>query len=374
MTGNSEKIKVLAIVNASFGYDGISNVATNYYLYQDKNAVEMDLLTINPINEALESEIKKNNNKVFVLPFRNSNPLKYVIALKKIIKENKYDIVYVHGNSATMAVELISAKLAGCKVRVAHSHNTQCNHMKINKLLMPFFSLLYTDCCACSPEAGKFLFGNRECYVVNNGIYVPKYEFSEEIRDKIRTQLGVENKFVIGHIGRFAYQKNQEFLINILKVVIEKGEDAVLLLVGEGETIEMVKSTAESLGVADRVIFFGTTDFVNEVVQAMDCFVFPSRFEGLGIVAIEAQASGLSCVASTEVPEKVKINDKTTFLSLESDVTVWASAVIERKTTASTRAALVSETKKNLEKAKFDIEKNCADMLDYYKKICEERK
>ncbi|MBR3789232.1 MAG: glycosyltransferase family 1 protein, partial [Clostridia bacterium] len=318
--------------------------------------------------------IKKNNNKVFVLPFRNSNPLKYVIALKKIIKENKYDIVYVHGNSATMAVELISAKLAGCKVRVAHSHNTQCNHMKINKLLMPFFSILYTDCCACSPEAGKFLFGNRECYVVNNGIYVPKYEFSEEIRDKIRTQLGVENKFVIGHIGRFAYQKNQEFLINILKVVIEKGEDAVLLLVGEGETIEMVKSTAESLGVADRVIFFGTTDFVNEVVQAMDCFVFPSRFEGLGIVAIEAQASGLSCVASTEVPEKVKINDKTTFLSLESDVTVWASAVIERKTTASTRAALVSETKKNLEKAKFDIEKNCADMLDYYKKICEERK
>ena len=143
MTGSGKKIKVLAIVNASFGYDGISNVATNYYLYQDKNAVELDLLTINPVNEALESEIKKNNNKVFVLPFRNSNPLKYVIELKRIIKENKYDIVYVHGNSATMAVELISAKMAGCKVRVAHSHNTQCNHMKINKLLMPFFSLLF---------------------------------------------------------------------------------------------------------------------------------------------------------------------------------------------------------------------------------------
>ena len=239
---------------------------------------------------------------------------------------------------------------------------------------MPFFSLLYTDCCACSPEAGEFLFGDRECYVVNNGLYVPKYEFSEETRNRIREELGVENKFVLGHIGRFAYQKNQEFLIYILKAVVEKGEDAVLLLVGEGENIDMVKSIAEDLNLADRVIFYGTTDYVNEVVQAMDCFVFPSRFEGLGIVAIEAQASGLSCVASTEVPAKIKISDKTTFLSLESDATEWASAVIERKITAKERANLVVETRKKLEEAKFDIEKNCSDMLDYYKKICEESK
>jgi glycosyltransferase involved in cell wall biosynthesis len=370
MTADGKKIKVLAIVNASFGYDGISNVATNYYLYQDKSAVEMDLLTINPVNEELESEIKKNNNKVFVLPFRNRNPLKYIIELKKIIKENDYDIVYVHGNSATMVVELISAKMAGCKVRVAHSHNTQCNHMKINKILMPLFSLLYTDCCACSPEAGEFLFGDKECFVVNNGLYVPKYEFSKETRDRIRAQLGVESKFVFGHIGRFAFQKNQEFLIYVLKAVVEKGEDAVLLLVGEGENIDMVKSIAEDLNLADRVIFYGTTDYVNEVVQAMDCFVFPSRFEGLGIVAIEAQASGLSCVASTEVPTKIKIHDKTTFLSLDADATEWASAVIERKSAVSERQNNIKETRLKLEEAKFDIEKNCSDMLDYYRKIC----
>lgn len=368
------QMKVLVIVNAVFGYDGISNVASNYYRYQNKQQVCMDLLTINPINDNLAQEIVKNGNKHFILPMRNSNPVEYVLKLRKIVAENNYDIVYVHGNSATMAVDLLGAWLGGCKVRIAHSHNIQCDHKTINKLLMPVFSCLYTHCCACSVEAGNFLFGNKECKVVNNGLYLPKYAFDEEKRAEIRKQINVEGKFVIGHIGRFSFQKNQEFLIKVLRSVVDKGEDAVLLLIGEGESVEMVRTTASEAQLSDRVIFYGTTDYVNEVVQAMDCFVFPSRFEGLGIVALEAQASGLSCIASDQVPAKMKVNEDTVFLPLDAEVDLWAKAVIERKALPEARRQSIPETRLLLEGAGYDIEANCVDMLNHFRHIAADRR
>lgn len=363
------KISILVIVNANFGYDGISNVATNYYRYQDKNQVRMDLVTINPIPDVLRSEIEEDRNHSYVIPGRNRNTIKYILNLARIIRKNKYDIVYVHGNSATMAVELFAALLGGCKVRVAHSHNIQCDHQKINRLLMPFFRRLYTDCCACSIEAGQFLFGNRECYVVNNGLYLPKYMFNQEIRDSIRNKYDLEDKIVIGHIGRFVYQKNHEFLIELLKALIKKGYDAALLLVGDGELVATIKHRVEEERLEDRIVFYGTTDYVNEVVQAMDCFVFPSRFEGLGIVALEAQASGLSCVASDQVPSKMKVLEGTSFLSLDDTIDNWINAIIESVCPPDKRIQTANEVKYQFEKVGYDIEKNCMDMLSYYHKI-----
>lgn len=364
-----KRIKILVIVNAIFGYDGISNVAINYYRYQDKTQVKMDLLTINSIPKKLRAEIEADGNKAFVLTERNRNPLKYILTLSKIVAENQYDIFYVHGNSATMAVELFAAKLGNCKVRVAHSHNTQCNHQKINRLLMPIFSRLYTDCCACSSEAGRFLFGNRDCHVVNNGLYLPEYTFNINIRNRIREKCGLKDKIVIGHVGRFSYQKNQEFLVGLLEAVVDRGYDAALLLVGNGKLVEETKQHVKEKNLEKRVVFYGTTDYVNEVVQAMDCFVFPSRFEGLGIAALEAQASGLACVASALVPQQVKVNDNTVFLSLNDNIQKWADAVLARITTVFQREESIDATKKLFEKAGYDIEVNCLDMLAYYRMI-----
>lgn len=363
------KIKVLVIVNAAFGYDGISSVATNYYLHQDKNAVAMDLLTINPIFEDLAKKIREDGNRSFVLETRNKNPFAYVLALTKIIRKHKYDIVHVHGNSATMAVELLAAVLAGCKVRVAHSHNTQCDHVKLNKLLLPLFSRLYTHCCACSKEAGQFLFGNRDCYVVNNGLYLPKYAFDERVRERIRKEKELEGKFVIGHIGRFRFQKNQEYLVALLKQLRATQKDAVLLLVGEGETEAAVRKQAEELGLGDSVVFYGTTDHVHEVVQAMDVFAFPSRFEGLGIVAIEAQAAGLNCVASDAVPRTIKIRDQVSFYGLEGQDAQWINDLIAFRATTEQRNESRADTKARLQANGFDIEKNCLDMLHHYAAI-----
>lgn len=370
---NNQRIKVLVIVNAVFGYDGISNVATNYYRYQDKTKVQMDLLTINPIPDVLKTEIERDGNHSYVISGRNRNPLKYVFSLANIIKRNVYDIVYVHGNSATMAVELLAAAIGGCKVRVAHSHNTQCDHQKLNRLLMPVFSKLYTDCCACSVEAGRFLFGDKECYVVNNGLYLPKYRFNQNVRDSIRKKYNLENKIVIGHIGRFAYQKNQEFLVKVLKAAIEKGNNMALLLVGGGEMVDEIKQRVKEASLEDRTVFYGTTDSVNEVVQAMDCFVFPSRFEGLGIVALEAQASGLACVASEQVPRKMKVVDQTSFVSLDDPMDTWVNTIIESVIPPSERVKSIDEVKTLFEDAGYDIEMNCTDMLSFYNRVLDKK-
>lgn len=364
-----KRISILVIVNAVFGYDGISNVATNYYKYQDKAQVRMDMATINPIPENLRLEIEKDGNQSYVISGRNQNPIKYILTLARIIKKNRYDIVYVHGNSATMTIELIAALFGGCKVRVAHSHNTQCNHQKINRLLMPIFSRLFTDCCACSVEAGEFLFGNRKCFVVNNGLYLPKYMFNQKMRDVIREKYNLVDKLVIGHIGRFAYQKNQDFLIDLLKATVKKGYNTALLLVGDGELVDELKQRVREEKLEDRTVFYGTTDSVNEVVQAMDCFVFPSRFEGLGIAALEAQASGLACVASIQVPRKMKVDERTTFLPLDEKIDTWVSTVVHSSTSPDERNQNAIEVKENFEKAGYDIEKNCAEMLSFYKRI-----
>ncbi len=367
-------MKVLVIVNSVFGYDGISNVATNYYLYQDKKRVSMDLMTINPVNDSLRAELERNGNRNYVLSCRNSNPAKYIRKLTKIIKNNHYDVVHVHGNSATMSVELLAAKLGGCKVRIAHSHNTRCNHEKINEVLMPVFSGLYTDCCACSIEAGEFLFGDKEYYVMNNGLYFEKYRFNDEVRNKIRSEHGLDGKYVVGHIGRFAPQKNHTFLFDAFSELLKINKDAALLLVGEGELLEDTKAQAAKLGIDDKVIFYGTTDRVYEVVQAMDVFAFPSIFEGLGIVALEAQASGLGCVASTEVPQKAKCVNNMEFLSLTGNERKWAERLLECGISVEEREKNIDYVKKCFIDSKYDIEENCKKIYEYYESLIIKRR
>lgn len=362
-------IKVLVIVNATFGYDGISSVAMNYYRFFDKKSVKMDLLTINPVFGSFAEDIKKNGDFNFVLSNRNKNPFKYIVELRRIIKKNRYDIVHVHGNSATMAVELLAAKLAGCKVRVAHSHNTRCNHMLLNKLLMPFFSRLYTDCCACSEEAGYFLFPHGNFFVIKNGLYLQKYRFDQQLRNKMRLERNLSGRYIIGHIGRFCFQKNQEYLVKLLAKIKRKVDNAVLLLVGCGETEKIIKNQAVDLGVQDSVIFYGTTDSINEVVQIMDVFAFPSRFEGLGIVAIEAQASGLIVVASDAVPLGINVNEENRFIPVEGHDDEWAEALIELGKSPQERELAAEDNKRRMQTAGFDIEKNCSDVLNYYKTI-----
>ena len=298
---------ILVICSNVFGYNGIANVILNYYKSIDKEKIHMDMVLINEPREEVKQLFDNNNTKLYVVD-RTKNLFGYMSSLKAIMKENNYDLVHIHGNSATMAIELIVAKSAGVKVRIPHCHNTKTNHPIIHKVLKPMFYNNYSYGFACGKEAGKWLYGERDYIVINNGIDTECFKFNSEYRNEIRNIYGVNNKFVVGHVGVFNEQKNHEALIKIFIKLYEKNKNSVLMLVGDGENKEVIKKLVISNNLQDNVIFVGNTDEIHKYMMAFDVLALPSKFEGVPLVLIEAQSTGLPCVASTQV-------------SIEADIT-----------------------------------------------------
>lgn len=359
-------VKVLVIESTAFGYDGITSVITNYYKYQDYNKVQMDLVTINEISSSFNSILKQHYSQNFILPYRNSNPARYVIELTKIIKRGNYQIVHVHGCSATMAVEMFAVKLAGVKVRIGHSHNTKCDHMKADKMLRPFFSRLCNVGFACGKEAGDWLFPDKEFCIIKNGIDLEKYQFNKVIREEMRICNNLNGTFVIGHVGRFSTQKNHEKLIDIFSQVSKDIPDTKLVLVGDGELRKEIEDRVQRENL--NVLFVGLSDEVEKWLQAMDIIVFPSLFEGLPLGLVEAQAAGLPCVLSDTISSDVAITDLVKFVKLEAPVRKWADE-IESLQNRFDRYARNEYVKKQIRDAHFDIRANCEDLAIRYDKL-----
>lgn len=352
-------IKVLVVVTSHFGLDGISNVATNYYIYQDHTRIKMDLLTINDIPIKLKVEIEKNGDSHFIMNQRNKNPIGYVKSVALLCRQNKYDLVHIHGNSNTMFVDLIAARLGGVKVRVAHSHNTKCNHTVINRILKPLFRLNVTDGFACAEEAGMWLFNKGEFRVINNGIDLDRFKFNALLRLRLRKELGVENKLVVGHVGRFSKQKNHQKLIRIFKILNEMKKNTALLMWGEGELEEDIQQMILDINADIRLM--GTTTEVEKWLHVMDVIVFPSLFEGLPLFLIEAQALGIKCIVSDTVSPMAKIVDNFTYYSLNDTDEGWAKFIIKE-----TISLEYIETHNMITKAGYDIRNNCEQLLGIY--------
>ena len=358
-------IKVLQIVNANFGYDGISMVAKSYYRYIDKRIFKVDFLVINHGDLNFENEVKSNGDSFFCLEMRNKNPLKYMHELGRILQKGSYDIVHVHGNSATMFFDLFPAKLKNIRCRIAHSHNTKCDHTGIHKIIYPLFKRTYTCGFACSRDAGEFLFQDKDFFVMNNGIDCKRYRYNEIVRNKIRKEYNLSDKVVIGNIGRLTYQKNQEFLLSILGNLPDK---YMLMLVGDGVNRSYLENMCNTLNLADRVLFLGNIDNVNEILQAMDLFAFPSRYEGLGIAAIEAQASNLPCILSSAVPSEVGIISTTQYLPI-NDQDLWVDTIKKYKVNIDNRELYADNACDLVVKAGYDIAQSVSKLSEIYKNL-----
>lgn len=208
----------------------------------------------------------------------------------------------------------------------------------------------------------KRVFEKKQFYYIHNGIEINKFEFNYEVRERIRKELNIENRFVVGHVGRFFKQKNHEFLIDIMNTLIKKEPNAVLLLIGIGELQDSIKKKVIESGIEDKVIFFGASDNVNELLQAMDVFVMPSFHEGLPVVGIEAQAAGLPCIFSDTIAHEVNISGSVEFLSLKNDSTYWADKVINSKVNN-------LERRKNADRVRsagYDIQSTADDLTNIY--------
>lgn len=359
-------MKVLVIVTSHFGYDGISNVVTNYYVHQDHTKIRMDLMTINKVPANLAKEIEYNRDNNFVLVQRNKNPLNYIYVLTKLIRKNRYDIVHVHGNSSTMFIELFAALLGGCKVRIAHSHNTKCDHAIINRILHPLFKLTYTNAFACGIEAGEWLFKKREATIILNGVDLKRFVLNLDDRKSLRQKLCVDERIVIGHVGRFSKQKNQEKLISIYSCLRTLNPNVSLLMWGEGELMEHIRTLAK--GVGGDVRFMGTSNEIEKCLQAVDIIIFPSLYEGLPLFLIEAQSIGIPCLLSDTVSPNSQITDWVYFLPLNASDCEWAQKTLQILS-ESTVEENAPKAHDYIRSAGYDICANANDLFEKYKQL-----
>lgn len=359
-------MKVLMIITVDLGKNGISTCVLNYWDVLKDMGIETDVLAPNQVDSEIKNRFRKKGSKLYGLISRNSEPWKYFRKLRKIIKKGNYDIVHVHGNSATMAVELTAAFLAGCKVRIAHSHNTTCQHMKAHRLLLPLFDRMYTHGAACGREAGEWLFGTKDFMVIPNGIRIEEYRYSEDAGRAYREEKGVSpDRILIGHIGLFNYQKNQEFLVRVFAGLLEQSHDYMLLLAGDGELKGRTENLVSCLKIEDYVIFAGNEEDVPACLSAMDLFVLPSRFEGLPYVLVEAQAAALPCIVSSAVTKEADLTGLIRFVDgfREED---WIRAILEQK--AGHAVEKYARIQEQLRQKRYDIRRNGEILADFYEK------
>lgn len=322
-------MKILLINTVPTEKNGITNVIYNYLRNIDRKEMTFDYLSINEPETSYREEMEKLGGRMFVLSRLDMNVFLYWNALRKLIKQNCYDAVHVHGNSHTLILELSAAWLAGCKVRIVHSHNTTCINPLLHKILFPVFNLLYTHALACGKEAGLWMFGSRTYTVINNGVDIRKYSFDIEKRKSIRQQLCIsDDEILIGNVGHFYGQvKNQSFVVNILNELLKRSDRYKLSLIGDGPQRKDVEQQVGDYEISDRVIFTGNINNVDEYLCAIDMIVMPSLFEGLPLTLIEQQACGLHCVVADTITKEADKTGNLKFLSLGSPIEEWVNCI-----------------------------------------------
>ena len=348
-----------------FNMNGISMVVLNYCRHIDKDKYDVTILTGAPVAAPNAEECERLGITVKTLPSRKQSSAAFYKALFKELSGKKYDIAHVHGNSAMITPELFLAFVKGIKVRIAHSHNSTCDHMKMHKLLHPFFNLFHNHGFACSTLAGNWLFPGKSFDVIPNGFKVERFPFSAGLREKTRLSLGLSDKFVIGHVGRFNNQKNHPFLLEVFEKAAGENENACLLLVGSGPDYDKIKGMIDVHPFKERIILYGETAATEEVYNAMDIFVFPSKYEGLGIVLLEAQINGLPCVTSDVVPPEAILSETVCALPLDAGAAVWKDKILSMY--EEDRAGVYT---RNYDKfQQYNIQKNVRDLEAIYTKL-----
>lgn len=361
----SKPIRILHILQRMEA-GGTQALLMNIYRNIDRNKVQFDFLVEYPDKQFYDDEILSLGGKIYYTNVRNDyNIFKFQNNLREILKNNpEYKILHVHAFTIGYFC-LKTAKKCGIPVRIAHSHNNETVRDKkylLKRFMQKVYTIYATDLFACSEEAGKYLFGNKEFKVLNNAIDAKKFVFNQENRNKIRKELNVADNFVIGHVGRFHTQKNHMFLLDIFNEVKKKKNNAKLLLVGTGPLENEIKSKVKALGITDDVIFLNNRGDMNLIYQAMDVFVFPSLFEGLGIVSIEAQASGTPIVCSDKLPPETNITPIYRKHSLDESSEIWARDVIDIVNMKECKTNLMD----NIVKAGFDLSSTVDKLQEYY--------
>lgn len=333
-------VKVLQI-GMTKNIGGLETYLMQQFDHMDHAKVMYDFVNITAEDDIVfHDKIEKAGGKVFGVMSRHSGPIRHYWQWYKLLKKvaKDYKAIVLNSNGLSYVYPLFLAKFFGIPHRIIHSHNSNFEY-KVGwkkKLLIGFNKVLLnwsaTDYFACSEKAGNWMFGNDHPFtVIHNAIDTTPFLYNEEIRKKKRKELGIADEFVIGHVGRFSYQKNHSYLIDIFHAFHEKHPHSLLLLIGgsveDGSYLENTKEKVRRLGLETSVKFLGMRNDVPELMQTMDCFLFPSLFEGLCFVGIEAQASGLPCFFSDTITCELGITNLAHFISLKESPVHWADCI-----------------------------------------------
>ncbi len=314
----------------------------------------------------LIDQVSESGIQVYRLPNRKKDSRAYMAKFHLLLTEQQYDVVHVCGNSAIMAFELYEAKRSGVGMRIAHSHNTMCTHRIADKLLRPFFYHLATDYYACGEDAGKWLFGNRKFTLIPNGKNLKTYAFSKLTRVKKRLELGFSDKdIVIGHVGRFNNQKNHKKIIEIFSDLHSRSNHYRLCLIGDGELFDSIRKRVNELGLSDFVSFLGRRSDVPQLLNAMDCMVLPSLYEGFPNVVLEWQLNGLPLVMSDTITDECAITSFVYQVPPTTSTSAWIKA-IEDSMTNRNRFIDSNCARKEAKERGFDIYENAAALRELY--------
>lgn len=366
-----EPIRVLQVVGL-MGRGGAESMIMNLYRAIDRTKIQFDFVVHTKEEQAFDQEILALGGRIYRVPsYKVYNHLAYRRAWRDFLKNHgEYRVVHSHIRS-TASIFLPIAKEFGL-VTVVHSHNTSsgaglANGVKnlLQRNLKREGSADYR--LACGQEAGRWLFGDLDFQVLANAIHTDDFVFSPEIRGKIRSQYGVEDCFVMGNVARFHPQKNHLFLLEVFAEIYHRNPNARLMLVGDGDLRAEITQKISALKLEDGVILTGVQPNVNELLMAMDVFLFPSLWEGLPVTMIEAQATGLHCVASRDnVTAEVAVTDLVEFVPLEAGAVHWAERALgcgyERK-----------DMRDQITDAGYDIEATATWIQEFYLKLGENR-
>lgn len=356
-----EQVRVLHVVTY-MGRGGLETMLMNYFRNIDRSKVQFDFLVHRDFEADYDKEILSLGGRIYHLPQLNPFSRKYHKALDSFFAEHPYQIVHSHLDCMS-AYPLSHAKKAGVPVRIAHAHNkSQDKNIKyplkiLSKSLIPKYA---THLFACGEEAGQWMFSGRQFQILYNAIDSSRYIYSEQIRREVREELKLGNKLVIGHVGRFSPQKNHGFIIRLFYELQKRKPDSILILTGDGKNRQQIEKMVQELDLGRKVIFTGIRSDVNRLMQAMDVFLFPSLYEGLGIVAIEAQAAGLPCVVSKKVPEDAKITKLVSSLSLKAPLSEWIDTILNAGHTER------RDQTEQVKRAGYDIVENAKRLQDFY--------
>lgn len=313
-------------------FGGVESVILNYSDYLNKEDFDLHIVTqdIN-IQDCIDQFVNKGFT-IHVVPHKTRSIIKNVFAVYKLLRNEKYDIVHTHMTLTNFYVLLLSW-ICGCKVRISHSHNAFYTSNPLKKVMFYTISIVNkwvaTDYFACGIDAAKFLFKNTKLtkvFILNNALNLSKYRFNSELRLNLREELGLGDKFCIGHVGRFSEQKNHKALIQIAKSLKYRDVNFIFLLIGDGELFNSIKQMVADESLNNYFIFIGSTTDACKYYQAMDIFVLPSFWEGLPVVGIESQIAGLPCIYSNAIDCRIKILRTTELLAVE-DISAWSNRI-----------------------------------------------